>query len=199
MTSDDYNLLIGKFVGPRISLSGRGISRNGPKDEQVVCSLTAFLCMSYAHEGVWAGAAPEHSAAGPIVTPAAAAARRRLRTPRTRPFARSSLAEILWRRRWKILLHGDIEPGRGAQREALGFASGQEEAPGQLHRQSRHCDRRQQARCPPAAPPAGAASAEKVRRAQVADLRNCLKWDKKLLCGSAAATRCSLKASYANC
>jgi len=54
-----YNFLIDKFSGPSISLSGRGFSRSGPEDHQVVCSVNAFLCMSYAHEGVWAGAAPE--------------------------------------------------------------------------------------------------------------------------------------------
>ena len=43
-------------MGPSISLSGRGLSRNGPKDQQVMCSVNAFLCMSYAHEIVWAGA-----------------------------------------------------------------------------------------------------------------------------------------------
>jgi len=53
---DGYNFLINKFMGPSISLSGRGLSRNGPEDEQVVLSVNAFLCMSYAHEGVWAGA-----------------------------------------------------------------------------------------------------------------------------------------------
>jgi len=45
-----------KAVGPSISLSGRGLSQNGPEDQQVVCSVNALLCMSYAHEGVWAGA-----------------------------------------------------------------------------------------------------------------------------------------------
>ena len=56
---DGYNFLINKFVGPSNSLSGRGLSRNGSRDQQVVCSVNVFLCMSYAHEGVWAGAAPE--------------------------------------------------------------------------------------------------------------------------------------------
>ena len=53
---DGYNFLIGKFVGPSISFSGRGLSRSGPEDQQEVCSVNAFLCMSYEHEGVWAGA-----------------------------------------------------------------------------------------------------------------------------------------------
>ena len=54
--TDVYNILIDKLVGPSTSISGRGLLRNGPEDQQVVCSVNAFLCMSYAHEGVWAGA-----------------------------------------------------------------------------------------------------------------------------------------------
>ena len=53
---DGYNSMIDKFAGPSISLSGRGLSRNGPEDQQVVCSVNALLCISYAHEGVWARA-----------------------------------------------------------------------------------------------------------------------------------------------
>ena len=42
-------------MGPRLSLSRRGLSQNGPEDQQVVCSVNVFLCMSHAHKGVWAG------------------------------------------------------------------------------------------------------------------------------------------------
>ena len=38
-----YDFLIEKFVGPSISLSGRGLSRNGPEDQQAPCSVNAFL------------------------------------------------------------------------------------------------------------------------------------------------------------
>ena len=48
--------MIGKVLGPSISLPGRGLSRNGPEDQQLVCSVNAFFCVSHAHEGVWAGA-----------------------------------------------------------------------------------------------------------------------------------------------
>jgi len=54
--ADVYNFLIDKRLGPSISLSGRGLSRNVLEDQQLVFSVNAFLCMSYAHKGVWAGA-----------------------------------------------------------------------------------------------------------------------------------------------
>ena len=53
-------------MGPRISLSGRGLSRNGLEDQHVVCYFSALLCVSHAHEGVWAGAAPEAAQSQPL-------------------------------------------------------------------------------------------------------------------------------------
>ena len=40
---DGYSFLIDKFVGPSISLSGRGLSRNGPEDQQVMGPVNISL------------------------------------------------------------------------------------------------------------------------------------------------------------
>jgi len=138
---DGYNFLIDKFLdpsislsgkgpsrngmadqlGPSISLSGRRLSRNGPEDQQVVCSVNAFLCMSYAHEGVWAGAdldadpQPTMEAAEPQYTGSSTGGfsrkqpnRIRLDRPRAGSRTRSSMLSRERRCRWSLRTTGSL-------------------------------------------------------------------------------------------
>jgi len=75
-----------RVLGDCAGYSGRGLSRSGPENQEAVCSVSAFLCMSHAHEGAWAmGAALEAAQSRPLTEVVDPRNQARKRPNRNRP------------------------------------------------------------------------------------------------------------------